>query len=161
MERTFAHMVFCFSDHQRNRLNATFFDVSQSTKMQNALRKKVNKCLVLILTFNFLFSCSFIYYKYSAVIQRWVLLRINKTLYFKYIELWTGHVGWENQIVFINGLQNVYSLQLDIRFFYTLGADDLKGEAWWTAVIELFKQHYEMDDNTTTFETGENSKILL
>ena len=108
-----------------------------------------------------MFSCSFIYYKYNAVIQRWVLLHINKTLYFKYIELWTGHVGWENRIVFINGLQNVYSLQLDIRFFYTLDADDLKGEAWWTAVIELFKQHYEMDDNTTAFETGENSKILL
>ena len=65
-------------------------------------------------------------------------------------------------------MKNVHSLQLKLhlpegseirrQIFDTLDTDDLKGKAGWTAVIELLKQHYEKDDNTTAFETWREFK---
>ena len=62
----------------------------------------------------------------------------------------------------VNELKNVHGLQLALKLadseirrqiFDTLDTNDLKGEAGWTAFIELFKQH-EMD----AFETWRKFK---
>ena len=62
----------------------------------------------------------------------------------------------------VHGLQLALHLsessEIKGQIFDRLDTDDLKGEVGWTTVIELLKQHYEKDDNTTAFETWKEFK---
>ena len=84
-----------------------------------------------------------------------------KTKNFRYSSEKAKHANV--QVESINGLKNVYCLQLALHLpegseirrhiFDKLDTGDLKGEIGWTAVIEFLKQHHEKDDNITAFET--------
>ena len=86
---------------------------------------------------------------------------LGKTKNFRYGSEKSKHGNVQQKVLMdwksVHGLQLALHLsegsEIKGQIFDRLDTDDLKGEVGWTTVIELLKQHYEKDDNTTAFET--------